>query len=394
MKTIHIRVKDRTVALLFALLLVLSGSIASGAVSGTVSRWVGNILTFDGNSGSNAFTFDTNGLRGDFGLGNDDYIDSDGTNLQMATTLEMNGSDDGIDFNNSSAPSYNQGEVFYCAGEDQSLCYYNDEVDVTMNIGQEDWIRVFNATGSTIANGAAVYVNGRDATSGLPTVALADADTAATAEFAGVATHSIENATKGYITAFGMVNTFDTSALSAGLPVYVSSTAGALTSTIPASPAFKVQVGVCIRSDAAAGKLFVQPGVKYTAEGTSAPTGAWPVEFIGLVAESANGQGAFFATGSGTTAAKFRNIVCTCRVTGTGGTNGIFAEIFAGGVAGTNCELVGGDTNACDDTAGTVLKCDVNTSIVASTSYTLQIKSTTDCATNPTDCGCSVVIER
>lgn len=293
-----------------------------------------------------------------------------------------------------STPAQAAGLLFYCAGEDQTLCYYNDEVDVTMNVGQESWIRVYNATGSTIANGAPVYINGRDVTSGLPTVALADADTAATAEFAGLATHSIENATKGYITGFGNVNTFDTSGLTGGAPVYVSGTAGTLTSTVPASPAFKVLVGYCVRSDASAGKVFVQPGVRYTTEGTSAPTGSVSVDFLGLVAEGANGQGAFYATGTGTTPSKFRNIVCTCRVAGTAGTNGIFAEIFAGGVAGSNCELAGADSDACNDAAGTVIKCDINTSIVASTNYTLQIKSTTDCGANPTDCNCNMVIER
>ena len=124
------------------------------------------------------------------------------------------------------------------------------------------------------------------------------------------------------------------------------------------------------------------------------PTGAWESEFLGLVIESTNGEGAFAATGSGTSNMKFRNIVCTCRVTGTGGTNGIFVELFAGGVAGANCELNGGDANACDDTAGTVMKCDINTAIVLGTNYTLQFKSTTDCASNPTDCGCNVVLER
>lgn len=123
------------------------------------------------------------------------------------------------------------------------------------------------------------------------------------------------------------------------------------------------------------------------------PTGAWQSEFVGLVGEGANGEGAFYATATAG-GSKFRNVVCTCRVTGTGGTNGIFVALIGAGSEVTNCELAGGDSNACDDTAGTVLRCDVNTTIAATTAYTLQFKSTTDCATNPTDCGCNVVIEQ
>lgn len=61
------------------LLLASLGLLLMGAVAGTASRWVGNLLVFDGTTGNNAFQFDVDGLRGDFGSGSDDYIDSNGT---------------------------------------------------------------------------------------------------------------------------------------------------------------------------------------------------------------------------------------------------------------------------------------------------------------------------
>lgn len=127
---------------------------------------------------------------------------------------------------------------------------------------------------------------------------------------------------------------------------------------------------------------------------SNGPVGAWSVEFFGLVAEGANGQGAYATTGTGIAVEKFRNVVCTCRVAGTAGTNGIFVELFADGGAVNNCELVGIDGDACNDTAGTVLRCDMNVGIIQGANYTLQFKSTTDCAANPTDCACNVTIER
>lgn len=68
-------------------LLLSLGLLLMGAVTGTVSRWVGNTLVFDGTTGDNAFAFDVDGLRGDFGTGADDTIESDGTNLVTPTSF-------------------------------------------------------------------------------------------------------------------------------------------------------------------------------------------------------------------------------------------------------------------------------------------------------------------
>lgn len=59
--------------------LVLCAVPALATVSGSVTRWVGNILVLDGSSGSNGWQMDTDGLRGDLGSGSGDHLDSDGT---------------------------------------------------------------------------------------------------------------------------------------------------------------------------------------------------------------------------------------------------------------------------------------------------------------------------
>lgn len=58
------------------------------AVAGTASRWVGNLLVFDGTTGNNAFQFDVDGLRGDFGSGSDDFIDSNGSYLRVGASSQ------------------------------------------------------------------------------------------------------------------------------------------------------------------------------------------------------------------------------------------------------------------------------------------------------------------
>lgn len=78
----------KTVALgvlTFVVLTLAFSPRAFAAVTGTVSRWVGNLLVFDGTTGNNAFSFDVDGLRGDFGSGSTDYIDSTGTYARVGS---------------------------------------------------------------------------------------------------------------------------------------------------------------------------------------------------------------------------------------------------------------------------------------------------------------------
>ncbi len=161
-----------------------------------------------------------------------------------------------IDFDETlSSPSYSEGIVFYDKNN-KSISYYNDNTDTALNVGQENWIRVYNNTGSTINNGQVVYITG--AFSGLPTVGLAKADSKSTSIVVGLATHDIENATSGYITSSGIVRNFDTSSFSSGDDVFLSPTvAGALTSDGPSSPLLRIYIGSVTISDVSTGSVIV-----------------------------------------------------------------------------------------------------------------------------------------
>lgn len=165
-----------------------------------------------------------------------------------------------IDFTTASNPAYSEGRFFYDQTA-KTLAYYNDESTVTMNLGQESWIRVRNTSGSTVTDGQVVYINGADIGTSLPTIALARADLVAGSEIIGLVTHSIENNTNGYITQFGIVNDLDTSSFSSGDPIYLSATtAGALTTTRPTNPDFSVSLGSVVTSHASTGKILVTAG--------------------------------------------------------------------------------------------------------------------------------------
>lgn len=155
------------------------------------------------------------------------------------------------------APSYAEGRVFYDNTE-HTLAYFNDATGVTVNVAQEQLVRVRNSTGSTLTDGQIVYING--ATGNRPTVALAKADAEATSEGTiGVVTDAIANGADGYITTSGIVRNLNTSAVAEGTTLYLSAaTAGAWTTTAPLAPQHAVRVGYVTRQHATQGSIFVK----------------------------------------------------------------------------------------------------------------------------------------
>ncbi len=157
-------------------------------------------------------------------------------------------------------PAYAEARVFYDTAE-KTIAYYNDHSGVTMNLGQEEWVRVKNVTGASIANGSVVYINGNDVATGLPTIGLSKSDALATTDAIGICTETITNNSTGYVTSFGVVHQLNTSAFSAGQPLYVSpTTAGAYTATRPLSPNFTMVIGYIAFVDATLGKILVNLG--------------------------------------------------------------------------------------------------------------------------------------
>lgn len=150
-----------------------------------------------------------------------------------------------------------EGKVYY-DNSVKAMTVLNAEADIALQVGFENWIRVYNNTGSAITDGQVVYVTGQEATESRLTIALAQADDEATSTVLGVTTHEIENGTWGYVTQFGDVNDLNLSSFSNGDPVWLSSTvAGGLTDTEPKSPNTSVFIGYVADNDIATGRLFV-----------------------------------------------------------------------------------------------------------------------------------------
>ena len=158
-----------------------------------------------------------------------------------------------VDTDVTAHPSHTAGNLFWCP-EQKAVSFHNDISGVSLQIGHEEWIRVKNITGSSIPNGTPVYATGQSG--GIITIAPADATTEEKSQVIGVTTETIANNAEGVVTARGLVQDFDTSALTAGERVHVAAN-GALQTAAPTYPYFPVDVGTCVVSHATTGKLYV-----------------------------------------------------------------------------------------------------------------------------------------
>ncbi len=151
-------------------------------------------------------------------------------------------------------PTWQRGQLWYDAGT-EAFSGHGDVDGVTLNIGQEQYIRVVNNSGVTIPNGAALTQAGVDVATQLPQAILAIADTFVHATTIGLATHDIVDGAIGICTTFGNVSDLDTGSFLTGDRLYLSSTvAGTLTTT---APDIASAVGRVIISDATSGRVFV-----------------------------------------------------------------------------------------------------------------------------------------
>jgi hypothetical protein len=167
-----------------------------------------------------------------------------------------------IDFDTGSGtPAWKSGRVFF-DNTDGCLSVYNAEADITLNVGQENWTRVRNNTGTTVTNGTVVRVTG--AQGDVPTVVRAQSiaksgsinvDT----QILGVATHDIEDNSFGYITTQGLVRGLNTNAFNDGDTLFVGTgSAGVLQNTAPRAPYEIIPVGTCVKaSPGGSGIMYV-----------------------------------------------------------------------------------------------------------------------------------------
>ena len=164
---------------------------------------------------------------------------------------------DSITFNTAKDGTVGVGEVEYNDSQG-SLIQGLKGGNVTNVIGQQLHQRVSNVTGSTLSKGTAVYLSGSQGNRITVAKALATSDPTSANTF-GIVAESIADNASGYVITEGLITGINTSGLTEDSAVYLSPTvAGGLTSTKPQAPNHGVYIGVCVKSNAGSGELFVK----------------------------------------------------------------------------------------------------------------------------------------
>jgi len=130
--------------------------------------------------------------------------------------------------------------------------------NVNLQIGTQEYARVFNDSGTTLNKGQAVYISG--AQGNRVAVKLARANLEATSfGTIGLVAETMTAGAEGFIIVSGALYRLNTQGLIAGATVYLSpTTAGAVTTTKPQAPDQLVVVGWVERVDNIVGSIYVK----------------------------------------------------------------------------------------------------------------------------------------
>ena len=174
---------------------------------------------------------------------------------------------DYIQFNTGSTVTGQPGRIWW-NNTDGTVNIRLNNNNVTLQVGQEQVTRVYNATGTPLQENEykVIYISGSDALSGALKGYLAQADNINTAETTlGIVTENIAPNNVGYITTHGLVRGVNTSMFTAGDTLYLSSIdPGGVSNTRVAPPNLDIIVGYVVTSGPS-GDIYVdvRPSYEY-----------------------------------------------------------------------------------------------------------------------------------
>lgn len=127
---------------------------------------------------------------------------------------------------------------------------------VVVPLGQKQVITVYNGTGSTLSPGQVVYITG--AQGNRLSVQLASAANESSSSVTiGLVAETIINGAEGFIVTNGILDLLNTTALTEGSALWLSTTPGVYTQTKPSAPDHGVLIGYVVRNHDTVGSIFV-----------------------------------------------------------------------------------------------------------------------------------------
>ncbi len=128
---------------------------------------------------------------------------------------------------------------------------------ITLKMGVQEYVRVYNDTGVVMTKGQVVYISG--AQGNRVAVKLADATSEVTSKGTiGIVAQQILADTEGFVQTTGPMYNLNTIGLTAGNVLFLSETEGEWTATEPAPPAHGVRLAYVERVHATAGSVYIK----------------------------------------------------------------------------------------------------------------------------------------
>lgn len=129
--------------------------------------------------------------------------------------------------------------------------------NVTLQIGQEQNVRIYNETATGFVDMQVVKITGSSGTRLTADLAQGNSD-ANSASTLAIMTEPAASHGEGFATTFGLIRQVDTSAFAEGATIYLSPTvAGGITTTRPVAPNHTMILGWCVRSHPTQGVIYV-----------------------------------------------------------------------------------------------------------------------------------------
>lgn len=134
---------------------------------------------------------------------------------------------------------------------------YDTDNDGIVDAAEREQIVVINNTGATVTKGTIVYLKSSSSSGTYPEIVLATAATeVGSSKTIGAVYVDIANNATGYIITSGQVHNLNTSAYNIGDRLWLSNTAGQVTTTPPAEPSHTVFIGIVTRSQTVNGRVL------------------------------------------------------------------------------------------------------------------------------------------
>ena len=150
------------------------------------------------------------------------------------------------------------GQLWYSSNT-QSLVLDTDIPGDRPSISKVLFFRAYNNTGAAIPSNSFVRLTGSITSNLIPSIALADATSAANATVAGFVSNGINNGGYGFVYSAGLVENFNASGLGSGGDVlYLSASPGQSSNVAPTGSNTVVQVARVLSNDPTFGKISVQ----------------------------------------------------------------------------------------------------------------------------------------